>query len=66
MATEKIQQFRMMRMRQLIDYCALSRATIYQKINEGDFPSGYMLSPGVRAWEREEIDAWLDQRKRRA
>lgn len=56
-------QPRMLRMRQLIDYCALSRAYIYQCIKEGSFPSGYMLSPGIRAWEREEIDAWLDQRK---
>jgi len=55
---------RMMRMRQLTDYTALSRAYIYQCIKEGSFPSGYMLSPGIRAWEREEIDAWLDQRKR--
>ena len=54
----------MMRMRQLTDYTALSRAYIYQCIKEGSFPSGYMLSPGIRAWEREEIDAWLDQRKR--
>jgi len=52
---------RILRMRQLTDYCSLSRAYIYQSINEGSFPSGSMLSPGIRAWEKTEIDAWLDQ-----
>ena len=55
----------MLRMRQLIEYTGLSRAYIYQQINEGDFPSGYTLSPGVRVFEKSEIDAYLDQRKRR-
>jgi len=55
-------QPRMMRMRQLTEYCALSRAYIYQKITEGTFPEGHMLSPGIRAWERSEIDIWLDKR----
>jgi len=39
-------------MRQLTEYCALSRAYIYQKINEGTFPPGHMISPGIRAWEK--------------
>ena len=55
-------QPRMMRMRTLISYCALSRAYIYQKITEGSFPPGNMISPGIRAWEKSEIDNWLDQR----
>ena len=57
---------RMIRMRKLTEYCALSRAYIYQQINEGNFPSGYMISPGIRAWEKCEIDAWLDRRMGRA
>lgn len=64
MATENISPKRMMRMRQLTDYCALSRAFIYQQINEGNFPVGYMLSRGVRAWEKTEIDNWLEKRMR--
>ena len=55
-------QNRMLRMRQLTKYCALSRAYIYQKIAEGEFPSGHMISPGIRAWQKSEIDAWLDKR----
>ena len=55
-------QPRMMRMRTLISYCALSRAYIYKKINEGSFPAGHMISPGIRAWEKSEIDDWLDRK----
>jgi len=52
----------MMRMRTLISYCALSRAYIYQKISEGEFPPGSMISPGIRAWEKSVVDSWLDKR----
>jgi len=40
----------------------LSRAHIYNLISENDFPEGRMLSPGVKAWQRSEVDAWLDKR----
>ena len=62
MTKESIPQNRMMRMRTLISYCALSRAYIYQKINDGTFQPGHMISPGIRAWQKSEIDAWLDKR----
>ena len=62
MTKENILQNRMMRMRQVADYCALSRAYIYQKIKEGEFPRGNMISQGIRAWEKIEIDQWLDKR----
>ena len=58
----KTNQPRMMRMRNLTAYLALSRAYIYKKINDGTFPAGYMISPGIRAWQKSEIDAWLDKR----
>ena len=53
---------RMLRMKDLVSYCALSRAYIYQAINKDSFPPGYMISPGIRAFEKFEVDAWLDQR----
>jgi predicted DNA-binding transcriptional regulator AlpA len=55
-------QPRMMRMKTLISYCALSRAYIYQKIAEGIFPPGHMISPGIRAWEKSVVDDWLDKK----
>ena len=62
MTKENIRQNRVMRMKQLTEYCALSRAYIYQKITEGEFPRGNMISQGIRAWEKSEIDNWLDRR----
>jgi len=62
MTKEKVLQNRMMRMRQLTQYCALSRAYIYQKISEGIFPPGHMISPGIRAWEKSIVDDWLDKK----
>jgi predicted DNA-binding transcriptional regulator AlpA len=58
----KTNQHRMLRMKQLTSYTSLSRAYIYQKITEGTFPPGHMLSPGIRAWQKTEIDQWLDAR----
>ena len=53
---------RMMRMKQLINYTSMSRAYLYQKIAEGELNEGYQISPGVRVWEKSEIDKWLDAR----
>ena len=53
---------RMMRMKNLVSYTNLSRAYLYQKIAEGELHPGYMLSPSIRAWEKSEVDAWLDKR----
>jgi predicted DNA-binding transcriptional regulator AlpA len=55
-------QPRILRMKQLISYTSLSRGYIWQKINEGTFPAGYMISPGIRVWEKTQIDNWLDKR----
>ena len=52
----------LLRMRSLTAYLDLSRGYIYQKINEGTFPPGHMISLGIRAWEKSEVDAWLDKR----
>ena len=55
-------QPRTMRMKQLVSYTSFSRSHIYQKIEEGEFPPGHMISPGIRAWEKSEIDNWLDKK----
>ena len=61
MTNESSIQNRMLRMKQLIGYTSLSRAYIYQKINEGTFPPGNMISPGIRVWDRSAVDAWIDK-----
>ena len=55
-------QPRLLRMKQLTNYTSLSRAYIYQKISEGTFPSGHMISSGIRSWQKSEVDAWLDKK----
>ncbi len=46
----------LLRMRSLTAYLDLSRGYIFQQINEGSFPPGYIISVGVRAWKKSEID----------
>ena len=52
----------MLRMKQLTSYTSLSRAYIYQKITEGTFPPGHMISQGIRAWDKSEIDDWISKK----
>ena len=54
----------LLRMRSLTAYLDLSRGYIFQKINEGTFPPGYIISVGVRAWKKSEIDEWIEKRIR--
>jgi predicted DNA-binding transcriptional regulator AlpA len=55
-------QKRMMRMKHMVEYTSMSRAYLYQKIAEGELHKGYPISQGVRAWEKSEVDKWLDER----
>jgi predicted DNA-binding transcriptional regulator AlpA len=57
-------QRHLLRMRSLTVYLDLSRGYIYQKINEGEFPPGDIISVGVRAWKKSEIDQWVEKRIR--
>ncbi len=38
---------------------AMSRSTIYQRINEGTFPAPVNLGKRAVGWLASEIDAWL-------
>jgi len=55
-------QPKVLRMRQLVEYTNLSRAYIYQKISEGTFPPGFLISPGIRVFDKILVDAWLDKK----
>ena len=58
---KSVTQPRMMRMKQVVAYTSMSRAYLYQKIAEGELNEGHQISQGVRAWEKSDIDNWLDQ-----
>ena len=55
-------QPKILRMRQLVEYTSLSRAYIYQQINGGTFPPGFLISPGIRVFDRILIDNYLDSK----
>jgi predicted DNA-binding transcriptional regulator AlpA len=39
-----------------------SRMTLWRLIQDQDFPAGFMISPGRRAWAESEVDAWVKSR----
>ena len=55
---------RLLRLREVLARCGLSRSTIYRKMGEGSFPEP--LKVGVRAvrWLEAEIEDWLASRPR--
>jgi predicted DNA-binding transcriptional regulator AlpA len=44
----------------LKNYAPFSRATLYRKIGDGEFPPPVFISPNRRAWFADELAAWQD------
>lgn len=40
-----------------------SRATLWRKVKEGDFPAPVRISAGITAWRMEQIEVWLNSRQ---
>ncbi|MGF7149409.1 prophage regulatory protein [Sphingomonas zeicaulis] len=61
---ERIQNMsmRILRMPEVRNKTGLSRATIYRKIESGDFPPQRRLSTRCVGWREADIDAWLNDR----
>ena len=55
---------RLLRLREVLALCGLSRSTLYRQMGEGAFPRP--LRVGVRAvrWRESEIEDWLVSRPR--
>lgn len=55
---------RLLRLREVLARCGLSRSTLYRQMGEGAFPRP--LRVGVRAvrWREAEIEDWLASRPR--
>jgi prophage regulatory protein len=58
------QQF--LRLPQLQDRVPLSRASIYQKMKDGDFPAAIPIGPHAVAWLASDVDEWIDEQVRSA
>ena len=48
-----------LRCREVVKYCGLSRATIERRVREGEFPKPIPLGGKSKGWLVEEINEWL-------
>lgn len=39
-----------------------SRMTLWRLIKEFNFPAGKLITPNARAWDEEEVNAWIASR----
>lgn len=53
-----------LRLRQVMAACGKSRSAIYKDINRGLFPRQIKLTGRAAGWSRNEIEDWLEERKR--
>ncbi|HWT19433.1 MAG TPA: AlpA family phage regulatory protein [Variovorax sp.] len=54
---------RYVRLPELRRMVILSPATIWRKTRNGSFPPAIKLSERVTAWNRRDVEAWLDERE---
>lgn len=50
---------RLVRLPEVRDRTGLSTATIYRKVDSGDFPPKVRLSANVVAWYESDLDRWI-------
>jgi prophage regulatory protein len=53
---------RLLRMRDVIKICGLSRSSIYAAIRKNEFPDSVSIGLRARAWVGDEVDAWIAER----
>ena len=53
-----------LRVRQVMAACGKSRSAIYKDMQRGLFPRQIKITGRASGWSRNEIEAWLEQRKR--
>jgi prophage regulatory protein len=50
---------RFVRLPEIVQRTGLSRATIYRKMDRGEFPHSVRLSANVIAWYERDLQGWL-------
>ena len=50
-----------LRINKVCEKTGLSKATIYNRVKEGSFPSPIPLGPQARAWIESEIASWIQK-----
>lgn len=52
---------RFLRLKEVMHITALSRSTIYLKMNKDEFPKSLSLGDRAVAWRSDDIDEWVEQ-----
>ncbi len=55
---------RTLRREQVLNKTGLSRTSQYNLEKAGDFPRHFMLTPRCAVWFEDEVDVWLDDRRK--
>ncbi len=53
------QQFRILKLKQVVEMTSLSRSTIYDRMGKGTFPSSVNLGARAVGWLESEINDWI-------
>jgi prophage regulatory protein len=53
---------RFLRIQEVMKKVGMGRATIYARVNSGQFPRPIKLSPRMARWRESEIEQWMSQR----
>ena len=54
---------RCLRIWQVCELTGISRATVYRKVNDGNFPKPFHLSPMITVWRVSAIENWIRERE---
>ena len=64
--------YKMLRMKQVVEYTGLSRSTIYDMMDvksprhDPTFPRGIKLTEATVGWLESEVNAWIDSKIKRS
>ena len=51
---------RLLRAKDVMYMCAISKTTMYRKMAEGKFPKNIHLGPKISVWIEREIQEWIN------
>lgn len=52
----------LMELQDVIDYTKIARATLYEMVKKGTFPSSVHIGERRRAWKKEDIKKWINSK----
>lgn len=52
---------RFIRLKQVMELCALSKTSVYEAMKKGEFPKAVKLGGRASAWVKSEVEDWIQQ-----